>query len=492
MRKLYLLQGLWLILLLLGGGIAAAQSLNFTIKGQVLDAAEAPLIGVTVLIPSLEVGTVSDYDGKYELSARAEAGTYVVEYSYLGYTSVKETIDVQKDGQVFTLNPSLEEDALRMDEVVVVGSSVTTSRRALGNAVNSVDGADLTKASPQSVFNSLQGRIPGVQIVQNSGDPAGGFSIRARGSSSILGNSDPLYVVDGVIVSNSTTNVTNRNVNAGAAQPGTNRLVDINPNDIESMDVLNGAAAAAIYGSQAANGVVIITTKKGSSGAPRFSFSTSMNVNELRKRVPINLTPLQFGSAEQRLWPIAGTDPNTGRLTVGRNFSTTTVPVTRYDYQDQIFQTGMGTDQHLGVRGGTSTSNYYASLSHTFNEGIIRNTDFRRLGARLNFNQTVSDWMSFSIGMNYINTFSNEKPDGNVFWSPINAINITNNIWDITQRDALGNLQSVEPTRVNPLSVIEDFDITQEVNRLISNVKVSLFPLAGLNITYIGGVDTYN
>jgi hypothetical protein len=237
--------------------------------------------------------------------------------------------------------------------------------------------------------------------------------------------------------------------------------------------------------------VVLITTKRGKAGKPSFSYSSGFNVNELRKPVYVNLRGEQFGSADQRLYPIAGTNAD-GNLTVGANFSTEKVPVTRYDYQDQIFDTGYGTDQHLSVRGGNEQSNYYASLSYTLNEGIIRNTDFQRYGARFRFNQSVSDWASFSIGLNYNNSFSNERPDGNVFWSPINAFNITNNIWDITQRDELGNLQSVEPTRVNPLSVIEDFDITQSVNRAISDFQLKLFPLKGLTIDYILGVDAYN
>lgn len=477
--------------LLLSTGLMA-QDLNFALSGKVVDENQEPLIGVTILIPSLGTGTITDFDGSYELNAKAAAGTYTAQYSYVGYSTVSQVIELRNDNQTFNLDVTLTTDALRMDEVVVIGSSVTSSRRSLGNSITSVKAEELTRANPQGVLNSLQGKVAGAQIVQNSGDPAGGFSVRLRGSSSILGSSEPLYIIDGVVVSNSTANVTNTNVSAGAAQPGTNRMADINPNDIESVEIINGAAAAAIYGSRASNGVVLITTKRGQSGKPQFTLSTGMNVNEIRKTVPINLRGEQFGSAEQRLYPIAGTDPNTGGLTVGANFSEDKVPVTRYDYQDQIFQTGLGTDNHLSVKGGNESSNYYAALSHTFNQGIVRNTDFQRFGARLRYNQSVSDWISFSVGLNYSNSFSNEKPDGNVFWSPINSINITNNIWDITQRDELGNLQSVEPTRVNPLSVIEDFDINQEVNRAIADFKLSLFPFEGFNITYLAGVDAYN
>lgn len=493
MQKSYTLHRLLPALCCLLVGFALqAQNLNFTVSGTVVDETETPLIGVTVLIPSLGAGSITDVDGTYTVEASGPAATYEVQYSYVGFSAVAEKVEVTRAGQTFTLDVSLGTDVLRMDEVVVIGSSVTSSRRSLGNSITSVKADQLTNANPQGVLSSLQGRVAGAQIVQNSGDPAGGFSVRLRGSSTILGSSDPLYIVDGVVISASTSNVTNTNVSAGAAQPGTNRIADLNPNDIESVEIINGAAAAAIYGSRASNGVVLITTKKGKTGKPQITLSSGLNVNQIREKVYINLRGEQFGSATQRLYPIAGTNPTTGGLTVGANFSTDKVPVTRYDYQDEIFDTGMGTDQHLAVKGGNETSNYYAALNYTFNEGIVRNTDFRRYGARLRYNQTINSWMSVSMGLNYNNSYSNEKPDGNVFWSPVNAINITNNIYDITQRDELGNLQAAEPTRINPLSVIEDFDINQEVNRAIADVKVSIFPFEGFSLTYLAGTDTYN
>ncbi|GJM34776.1 MAG: SusC/RagA family TonB-linked outer membrane protein [Saprospiraceae bacterium] len=460
------------------------------VTGTVTDDLGTPLIGVTVTQKGTTTGTLTNLDGLYELNLPDSYTTAEISFSYIGYTTVTEMADFHGT-DVTKLDVQLAPDVLDMEEVLVIGSSVSTSRKQLGNSINSVKAEELITANPQGLSSALQGKLPGAQITQNSGDPAGGFSVRLRGASTITGSSEPLYVVDGVIVSNSTTNVTNVNVDAGAGSPGTNRLADINPNDIERLEVINGGAAAAIYGSRAANGVVLITTKKGTSGAPKFSFSSSLNINELRKKVYVNLRGEQFGSATQRLYPIAGTDPNTGGLTVGANFSTDKVAVTRYDYQDQLFHTGLGTDQYLSVQGGNDQSNYYGSLSYTKNEGIIVNSDFQRYGARLRYNQSLSSWASFSVGINYSNSFSNEKPDGNVFWSPINSFNITNNIWDITKRDEFGNLQAVEPTRINPLSTIEDFDITQEVNRAITDFQLKLFPFEGFSIDYILGIDAF-
>jgi TonB-linked SusC/RagA family outer membrane protein len=493
MTFIYSRKGLQTIILLLFcfPALTLAQRINFTLTGSVTDNNGMPLVGVTVQMPSLQIGTISDIDGKYELKAAANAGSYNVQFSYVGYTTRSQTVNIVAGTSAYTADAILGESILNMDEVVVVGSSVTSQRKQLGNAISSLKSEQLTVANPQGVTNALQGKLPGALITQNSGDPAGGFSIRLRGASTLLGSSEPLYVIDGVVISNNTTNVTNVNVPAGAAEPGTNRLADISPNDIERIEVINGAAAAAIYGSRASNGVVLITTKRGAAGAPKFTYSSGFNINEIRKKVYVNLRGEQFGSATQRLWPIAGTHPTTGALTVGANFSTDKVAVTRYDYQDQIFDTGVGTDQHLSVTGGNERSNYYASISYLFNQGIVKNTDFQRYGARFRFNQTVTEWATFSIGLNYNNSFSNEKPDGNVFWSPINAFNITNNIWDITQRDELGNLKAVEPTRVNPLSIIEDFDITQEVNRGITDFQLKLFPFRGFSIDYVLGIDAY-
>ena len=473
-----------------------AQKVDFNIQGMVTAGNGEALAGVTVQVSRLNTGASTGADGRYTLRGNATPGDYELVFSYVGFASVRKQISI--NGGTLTVDAVMGEDILRMNELLVVGSSVTTERKQLGNAINSVKADELTTANPQGLNSALQGKLPGALIQQNSGDPAGGFSIRLRGASTLLGSSEPLYVIDGVVMSNETANVTNINVVGSlsaspndASEPGTNRLADINPNDIERIEVINGAAAAAIYGSRASNGVVLITTKRGTAGTPKFSYSTGFNVNQLRKKVYTNLRNEQFGSAAQRLYPIAGTNPTTGALTVGANFSTDKVNVTRYDYQDEVFDTGFGTDQYLSVTGGSQQSNYYASISYTKNQGIVRNTDFQRYGARFRFNQTVTNWASFSIGLNYNNSFSNEKPDGNVFWSPVNTINITNNIWDITQRDALGNLQAVEPTRVNPLSVIEDFDINQEVNRAITDFQLKLFPFSGLSIDFITGIDAY-
>ena len=460
-----------------------------SISGTVIDAVTGEALpGANVVITGTTLGASSDVDGAF-LVKDVPPGDYEVTVYFIGYKKPTRQVTVVA-GETVNVNFLLNVSALKMDEVVVIGSTIRATRKELGNTVTTLKSRDLV--GTETLTSAFQGKIPGARVTQNSGDPAGGFSVTLRGVSSVFGSSEPLYVLDGVVISNQSQNVTNLNVGVpGAVVLGQNRLADINPEDIESIEVIPGGAAAAIYGSRAANGVVLITSKKGKPGPPRYSFTIGINANELRKEVYTNLLGKQFGSATQRLYPIAGTDPNTGALTVGRNFSTETVDVTRFDYQDQVFRTGNGYNSHFSVSGGTVNTSYFASLSSTVNEGIVRGTNSDRKGAKLRLRQNVNDWMEVSIGVNYIRSTSDEKPDGNVFWSPVNSINITNNIYDITQRDDFGNLQSVEPTRVNPASITETFDITQDVNRVIADAQVHLSPLKGLTIDYIFGLDNY-
>jgi len=468
---------------------------SITISGTVTEKGSGnPLPGVSVIIEGTTIGGVTDFDGKYSINAENSKGKLLI-FSFIGF----KTVSVSLTGESQVIDTTLEEDATGLDEVVVIGSSLTQSRKKLGNAITTVKSEAMLKSSPVNITTSIQGKVPGAQITQNSGDPAGGFSIRLRGPSTIAGSSEPLYVVDGVITSNLTTNVTNLNVSSGDAAPGQNRMVDINPNDIESINILNGSAAAAIYGSRASNGVVIITTKRGKNteGELDLYFKSTFNVSTIRKKLDFNLRGEEFETIPNspltgRLWPIFGFNPADNSLTPFRFLSSDKFNTTRYDYQDQIFQTGTGTDNYFSLRTGKDNVSLAASVGYLSNEGIITNTKYNRFSTRLNFSHKINDWISYDVGLYFANSSSDEKPDGNVFWSPINSVNITNNTFDLTQRDSNGNLLAVERTRVNPLTIIETFDITQDVNHFIPNLHLKIEPIKNLIIDQIIGIDTYN
>jgi TonB-linked SusC/RagA family outer membrane protein len=498
--------------------LATAQS-KYTFKGTIKDASTGEgLIGATVNIGGTFQGAVADENGMYDLSGAIKPGRYSLIFNYVGYTAKVVAVEVTDAGGAQTIDAELGTDAMNLDQVVVTGSTLSSTRRQLGNAITTVDGAALAKSGTGNALAALQGRVAGARITQTSGDPAGGININLRGINSLSGGSDPLYVIDGVISSNDATAVSQTGIDAGAGVIGTNRMADINPNDIANISVLNGAAAAAIYGSRAANGVVIITTKRGEAGKPKITVGTSVSMNQLRKRVYItkygkqfgyigqeatDKTPATLGKGLSMIGNAAATEI-TANPGVGLKVDTLTrnnakaflysnlVDVTRYDYQDQIFQDGMGTDNFINISGGTEKTKYFMGASYMKNEGIIRNTDFNRIGLRLNVDQVLSSWASLSLGLNYTNSYANELPNGNVFYSPINGMTITGNVFDITKTDANGNYKGVEVNRINPMSALETFKLNQRVNRTINNLKLSIFPMQGLKFDFIAGVDAFS
>ncbi len=458
------------------------------ISGKVTGADGKGIPSVSVQIRTTTIGTVTDANGNYDFSATLKSGTYTLDFTGVGFKSKEQTVQVG-DAASYSVDAQLAEDILKMDEVVVTGVSAGTTRKQLGSYVSTVKADQLTKGATGNVLAALQGKTAGAQIIQNSGDPGGGISVRLRGISSVNSSSEPLYIVDGVIVNNATTRVTNTSGNydggsfVGAI--GQNRMADINPADIERIEVLNGAAAAAIYGSRANAGVVQIFTKKGSAGAPVVSFSTSVLSSSLRKSVPVNQSPTKFGG------PTDGVGAQTQDILTPALTNTTSV--TRYDYNDYIFRNAIGTDNNVSVAGGKDKTKYYTSASYFKNEGIIKNTDYRRYSFRVNLDQGIGEKVNFNIGLNFVNSLSNEKPDGNSFFSPMNSINIIGNFHDLSTRDIFGNIRAIgERGRVNPVSIIEDIKQKQETNRVIANAGIKVKPFKGLTLDYNMGIDQYS
>jgi TonB-linked SusC/RagA family outer membrane protein len=457
------------------------------ISGKVTGPDGKGLASISVQIRTTTFGTVTDNNGAYNFNATLKTGTYTIEFSGIGFKTTSQVLKIA-NATAYSIDASLSEDALNLDEVVVTGVSAGTTRKQLGSYISTVKASDLTKGATSNVLAALQGKTAGAQIIQNNGDPAGGISVRLRGISSVNSSSEPLYIVDGVIVNNATTRVTNTSANYDGntfvGTIGQNRLADINPADIERIEVLNGAAAAAIYGSRANAGVVQIFTKRGTTGAPVVSVSTSLLSSSLRKSVEVNNSPTKFGG------PTDGPGAQTQDILTPALTNTTAVK--RYDYNDYIFRTGIGTDNNVSVSGGKDKTKYYTSAAYYKNQGIIKNTDFRRFSFRTNLDQGIGEKVNFNIGLNFINSFSNELPDGNSFFSPMNSINIIGNFHDLWTRDALGNIQAIgERGRVNPVSVIEDIKQKEETNRVIANAGLKIRPIKGLTIDFTVGIDEY-
>ena len=441
--------------------------------------------GISIVIKGTRNGATSDNIGGFSLKLNNNNAVTLVA-SGVGFKTQELNVDPSK--MATGLNIVLTEQYSKLDEVVVTGTSAGTTKRQLGSYISSVNAEDLTKGATGNVLAALQGKTAGAQIIQNSGDPAGGMSVRLRGISSVLSSSEPLYIVDGVIINNATNRVTNTSSNYDGGNfvgsIGQNRMVDINPADIERIEVLNGAAAAATYGSRANAGVIQIFTKRGKSGAAKVSFSTTYMNSNLRKKLDVNNSPVKFG----------GPTDGPGALTqdILTPAATNTTSVTRYDYQDYIFRNASGTDNTVSVSGGNDKTKYYFGGSYFYNQGIIQNTDFQRFSFRSNIDQVINKWLSMNLGLNYTNSSANEKPDGQSFFSPTNSVTIIGNFHDIWTRDANGNIKAVgERGRVNPVSVIEDIKQRQTTNRLIGSFGMKMKAAKGLTFDYLMGIDNY-
>ncbi|MFW5700418.1 MAG: SusC/RagA family TonB-linked outer membrane protein [Cyclobacteriaceae bacterium] len=471
MKKLYhfkiLKKYLFSVLIILFSGTLFAQ-VTYEFQGNVNDATSGEeIIGATVSINGTTFGSVTGIDGSYNFSAQLEPGDYKISARAVGYS--ENTIDLNlSDTRLLNNDFSLSIDVMNLDEVIVTGTSVETSRKQLGNAISTVNSKQLEETGAIAVDQALSGKVAGALVMQNSGDPAGGISIRLRGASTISGSSDPLYIVDGILVNNNSTELLNL---GGTTQ---NRLVDINPADIERIEVIKGAAAAAIYGSRASNGVVQIFTKRGKSGKPKFNFSTSLRVNELRKKIDYNQVPLEWANPSDR-----------------NNLET--IETERYDLQDEIFQPALGTENNISVSGGNQNTKYFASGSFLSNGGIVKNTNFERIGARLNIDQTVNEWLKFNFGINYTKSESKDIPNGDQVDGALTGFIFSNNKVNPAP-DASGVYPSTSllVPRVNPGEAVNRFDFGQVTNRAITSLNLIASPFKNFNINYILGFDYYN
>ncbi|MCF6347900.1 MAG: SusC/RagA family TonB-linked outer membrane protein [Flavobacteriaceae bacterium] len=439
---------------------------SITISGTVTEKGSGnPLPGVSVVIQGTTSGSVTDFDGNYTINADNFKDKMLV-FSYLGFktTSVKLTDESQ------VIDIALQEDLLSLDEIIVTGNSIGVNKRTLGNAISTLKASDLVNNAAIAVDQAISGKVAGALVQQNSGDPAGGISIRLRGASTVLGNSDPLYIVDGIIISNSSASPLDL---GGTSQ---NRLADLNPNDVERIEILKGAAAAAIYGSRASNGVVQIFTKRGKKGAPKFSFSTSVRSNELRKEIDYNTAPLQWVNIFDRN-------------------DLATVPVTRYNFQDEFFATGFGVENYLSVSGGNEKTSYFISASQLDNEGIIKNTDFRRVGFKVNINQKAFDWLTVNAGLNYVRSQSSDIPNGgiNAAYGAITGFLFSDNsVNPAPNESGVYPVTSLLVARTNPAEAVNRFDFRQKVNRFITSVGFDAKITEHLSAKYTLGLDYFN
>lgn len=491
MRKFFVLALAGLALL--GNRPVSAQQREVT--GTVtVSGAGTPLSDAIVGLVGGAGGARTNERGEFRL--RAPAGDITIQVRAIGYK--RQTQRVSASGS--TANFSMEKDVLQLEGVTVTGASTTIDRKNAATSISAVTADQLAKVPASSLENALQGKTVGVQFNMNNGAPGGGAQVQIRGASSLLGNIQPLFVVDGVIISNAVRatrqSVATRQLNSGE-ENGTNRLADINPNDIESVEILKSAAAAAIYGSQATNGVVVITTKRGTAGRPSFNLTQRAGTFSLLR----NMGTRKFNDLNQVLGVI-GNNPE--GIALARANCTPQCPY--YDMVGTLFgRKDLSHETALTFTGGTgSNSRYFLSANHRDEQGIATGTYARRQSMRANVDQSIGSKLNLSLGLNALRSKSARgiTNNDNTFASPLYAWGYTPAIADFTSR--LPNGQIIDnpfpgggvTNSANPFQTYDMVKNDEDVWRAVFSGRATYnawnTDKNNVTMTAVGGVDRYS
>lgn len=441
-------------------GLAAPPALEAqatgTVRGRVTDVnTSRGVAAVQVTVEGTRLGALTGQGGEFTI-ANVPTGPRTLSARRIGYQPARKALDVVP-GDNNAGDIPIAVSAVNLGEIVVTGTGTATEKRKVGTSIASVDSALIQKAQAVTVDQAMQGKIAGAQITQNSGMPGGGgISVRLRGTNSFISGSDPLYIVDGVIVDNSSAQL----ADLGGRSNPQNRLADINPNDIERIEIIRGAAAAALYGSRANNGVVQIFTRRGSMGAPRYTLTSRLSMAELREQQPFNFYP----------------------------FDASGLAVNRFNYQNDIFRRASGMEQNLNVEGGTERTRYFLSANFMDEDGIMRATASRRTGARINLQQELAPRLMGNASANYVSTYNDVLPFGeqndfgimgSLFFAPTH----------IDFRPVNGVYPLPPTLGTNPLLAIARIRSPQEIDRFIGSAKLTWTPLPSLLVDYTLGLD---
>ena len=451
-------------------------SAQFIIHGQITDERGVGLPGANVLVINTNFGASSDKDGNYKIELHSKVEKFKVTAQYIGYKSETQLVK-QLDG-IVAINFELSRDILEMEATIVTGTADPKQKKKLGNSISTVRGAAL-KNDAMHIDAALSGKVAGAMVQVNSGMPGGGTTVRLRGASSISRNADPLYIIDGIVLDNSSTQL----VDLGGYR--TNRIADLDPDDIEHVEVIKGAAAAAIYGSRANDGIIQIFTKRGKTGKMDIQFKQTFGMDVLYKSLQFSELPYRGGGTL--------VDPVTEWTFYNQN---DLADVTRYDWHDKIFQTGATKKTSISLSGGDNTTRYYLSGSNLNQTGIMRGTDYKKQNVRFNIEKYITDWLSFSASSNYIHSYNNLKPNGGLvgFYGVLTNLIFGPNIINYEADPNSGeypNSSNYGIYTANPLDVIRNWKAPQELDRFIGGAKLTFKPLANLTMNLNYGYDTY-
>lgn len=468
------------------------------VSGVVTDKKGELIIGATVMVKGDKTGTITDIDGNFSLDNVSDQSTLTI--SYIGYTPVDVKVGSQKNFVV-----QLEEDAKDLEEVIVIGYGVV-KKRDLTGAVSSVKASDMNIVTSSSIGSALKGKAAGLSIRQNSAQPGGGLDILVRGAGSVNADNTPLYIVDGFPIAT----LDPLGSSDLRLEPGTQSVLNfVNPNDIASVEVLKDASSTAIYGARAANGVVLITTKRGFSGKTIVSYSTSAAIQQHSNIFDVYSLKEWMNAKNNSSWDMWMWEnqviPYGGR-TLEQAVSSPKNGVA-YDlpYDDnEISNAGKGTDwvdlitrlgsiqQHnISVQGGTDLTKYMISLNYYDNKGIIKNSEMKRYTGKINLDQSINKYVRMGVNFTVSRIDNDNTPLGDKPWEKSGLLRSAVQMGPhIEAIDADGNypINPFLPTQPNPYSLLTISDKGQ-MDRLLANAFVTAEPIKGLTLKMNIGTD---
>jgi TonB-dependent starch-binding outer membrane protein SusC len=475
----------WLVLLAVQFILYAHAFSQTTIRGRVTDEKGQPISGASIMIDGTKKGIVTNSDGEFSIAA--SAGNKI-NISAIGFTAKVITV-----GENSFLEVVLQSNVKGLNDVVVVGYG-TKRRKDLTSSIATVNGTDLNKTTAIGLDAALQGRAPGVQVYSNSGAPGSGVSIRVRGVNSFNGNNEPLYVVDGFPITNAQTGSTQ------GGQDRINGLAGINPSDIESIDILKDASAQAIYGARAANGVVLITTKRGKVGKPQIVLNTFLGDARITKKLSL-LNNVQF----RELADEANLENSSSSGTRKLNPSD---PSINTDWQEEVFRRGFVTNTSLSLSGGADKTRYFASVSYMNQRGTIINSGFSRAAGKFNIDQTINN--KLKVGFNILlSSNTNDRSRNNGDANPQSNFNGNNRFGTNIVTSALLSNPFYKPLNVdgtygrdtfyvsnttvgNPYAMAQERDLQARYFRMISSAFIDYNIFNGLKFRTNIGYDVRN
>ncbi len=483
------------LMLTLGMTSALALAAGRIVGKAIDDDTKAPLggVGIKLKVAGKVLGAFTGKDGAYEIR-NVPAGTYEVTATYIGFKSKTVKVTVSEEGTE-TVDFKMSLDLLLLEEAVVVGYG-TKQRRDLTGAVTSVKAEEIVSQSVQNVGQALQGRTSGVQITQSNGMAGSGMTFRVRGVGSIGASSEPLIVVDGIPIARAQLGAASGNVSASNTDP----LADINPNDIESIDVLKDAAAAAIYGAQGSNGVVIITTKRGKTGTTKVSANYFQGVVEMTRRLPLlngNEWVDMFREAHRNdsLYRVAQNDPvrfPTLRTPLPEGISDSLARTRNTDWVSLVTRPANVREANLSVTGGSDKTQFFVGATYRNEEGYVITNSFERLSGRIAVDHAISDRVKLqgSVSVNY-NTDNRVPVSFNGGLG--SAISSSLPIYPVFNDDGTyANARRSQGLQLNPVAALVNRSFVGTTLRTLGAVSVSAEILEGLSWRSSVNIDVTN